>query len=133
MKLFRSCLLLAVTVLLVNCGKSASSDADIRKALEEHLASRPGLASAEIVMDVKKVDVNGDQAGADVVFHSRNDPKAQMNFHYQLHREGSQWKVDQASPSGAASPHPGALPSGDAPAGSPQALPEGHPQVGNQP
>ena len=136
MKLWRSCLLLAVTILLASCAKPASSDADIRKALEEHLASRPGLASAEIVMDVKKVEVNGDKADADVVFHSRNDANAQMNFHYQLHREGNQWKVEQGRPAGAAggspTPHPGGALPGEAPAGSPQPLPEGHPQVGDK-
>lgn len=118
-------LLIALGCFLVSCGSLHKSNPEtaIRQAIEEHLAGRTGLASDKIVMELKQVQVNGDRAEADVVFHSRTDPKALMAFHYQLRSEGKQWKVENGHPSAESLPHPPPMsPSDAAPA-----LPEGHP------
>jgi hypothetical protein len=134
-------LLVAGAFLLSGCSNAGSdkSDEAIRKAIEAHLASRPGLLSNDIVLDMKKVDVKGSDAQADVVFRSRSDPKASMNFHYALHNDGKGWKVNETQGSGGTAPHP--LPEGasqdHAPSGAPGQsqgqgqgeLPPGHPKV----
>ncbi len=129
--------LLAVTAtILSGCSaQKGNSEADIRKAIEEHLASRPGLLSSDIVLDMKKVEVKGDQAEADVLFRSRTDPKASMPFHYQLHIDGKVWKVNESQPGATGSaPHPTPMqpPGDESPDGVPpsaQPLPQGHPPV----
>ncbi len=120
---------LAILLLGAGCQREADTNAAIQKAIEEHLASRPGLASADIVLDVQQVKVAGEQAEAEVVFRSRTDPDVRMAFHYNLNKEGRQWKVAGGRPSAETSPHPGAetMPEGDL------ALPEGHPPLGETP
>ena len=124
---WRALLLMSVGCFLAGCGSVRPSDPQsaIRQAIEEHLAGRTGLASDKIVMDLKQVQVKGDKAEADVVFRSRSDPKATMAFHYQLHTEGNQWKVDTGRPSGDTSPHPPSPPSPDAA----PSVTEGHPSL----
>jgi hypothetical protein len=124
---WRSILAIALGYFLVGCGGMRHGDpkAAIQQAIEQHLAGRPGLAGEQIVMELKQVQVQGDTAQADVVFRSRNDPKAQMSFHYQLHNDGKEWKVDNGHPGGDASPHSSMTP----PSGSAPALPEGHPPI----
>jgi len=118
--------LLCLALLLAGCGANkAEQDAAIRKAIEQHLAGRPGLSSDQIVMEMKQVQVQGDRAEADVLFHSRNDPNAQMSFHYQLRSEGNQWKVDAGRSGAAGSAHPPSAPPSEAA----PALPEGHPSI----
>jgi hypothetical protein len=105
-------LLVAGAFLLSGCSKAGSDNSDeaIRKAIEAHLANRPGLLSNDIVLDMKKVDIKGTDAQADVVFRSRSDPKASMNFHYALHNDGKGWKVNETQGSGGAAPHPPVTP-----------------------
>ena len=133
-------LLAAGTFLLSACSNAGSDNSNeaIRKAIEAHLANRPGLLSNDIVLDMKKVDVKGSDAQADVVFRSRSDPKASMNFHYQLHNDGKGWKVNDTQGSGGAAPHPPMTPPEGAsqdhlPSGTPSQsqgeLPPGHPSV----
>ena len=54
-------LLVAVAFLLSGCSNAGSDNSDeaIRKAIEAHLANRPGLLSNDIVLDMKKVDIKG--------------------------------------------------------------------------
>jgi hypothetical protein len=124
-------LLLVITaaVLQIGCNRADNSDAAIKKAIEDHLSGRAGLNSSEMVMEMKQVKVEGDNADADVQFRSRNDPKASMDFHYRLHRENKIWKVEQ--PAAGAAPHamPPGQPEGGAPSGE---LPPGHPPTGDQ-
>ncbi len=143
MKNWQTWLLIVAGLLLAGCAgqNKADTDAAVRKAIEEHLASRPGLSSSEIVLEMKKVDIQGDKAEADVVFRSRNDSKASMDFHYQLRKDGSRWKVEPAGPNAGSSPHssmpPSSMPpsegapSDQAPSGSASPLPQGHPPIGN--
>ncbi|MBI4444165.1 MAG: hypothetical protein HY649_12440 [Acidobacteria bacterium] len=109
------------------CGgqPTGDSNADIQKAIEQHLASRPGLATGQMVMEIKDVRIEGDKAEAEVIFRSTAEPPAQMTFRYELRRESSGWKVDSGRTSAAESPHPS---SGDAPPTDPT-LPEGHPTL----
>ena len=132
--------LLAGAFLQMGCSNAANDNSDeaIRKAIEAHLANRPGLLSNDIVLDMKKVDIKGPDAQADVVFRSRTDPKASMNFHYALHNDGKGWKVADTQGSGGAQQHPPMTPpdgaaQGNMPSGTPGAgqgeLPPGHPAV----
>ena len=123
----RVALIVGLTGLWAGCGgqQTADSNAAIQKAIEQHLASRPGLSTGQMVMDLKDVRVQGDRAEAEVVFRSTNDPQAQMAFHYQLKKEGNEWKVDSGRTSAAETPHP---PSGQAPPTG-NSLPEGHPAL----
>ena len=122
---WRRLLLTALVCFLAGCGslKKSNPEAAIRAAIEGHLAGRTGLASDKIIMDMKKVEVHGDRAEAEVVFRSRSDPKASMAFHYALRNEGNQWKIETGHPGGEAAQHPpSALPPETTPP-----LPEGHP------
>ncbi len=116
---------------LAGCGGllEGDSNAAIQRAIEEHLANRPGLASDNLLMELKDVQIQGDTAVAEVVFRSRTDQAAMMAFHYQLRNEGNQWKVESGSPSQERSSHP---PSGSSPdAGG--SLPEGHSSIEQTP
>jgi len=136
MRNWKPWLLVAVGIVLAGCGQNkADTDAAVRRAIEEHLAGQAGLASSEMVMDLKKVDVQGDKAQADVQFRSRTDPKAFMDFHYQLHKEGRDWKVDQPNPTSGGMPHSMTPPSDGTPQeqmppGAGGGIPEGHPPIG---
>jgi len=57
-------------------------------------------------MEMQQVKVDGDKAQAEVVFRTANDPTMRMNYHYELHREGSTWKVDSGRPSASQTQHP---------------------------
>ena len=121
---------LALGSLLLGCGsqQGADSNAAIRQAIEEHLAGRSDLAADKMTMEMKAVQINGEQAEAEVVFRTTSGPPAQMSFRYQLRKEGKRWQVEEGSPSTANSPHP---PSSTAPGpdGNPESLPEGHPPI----
>ena len=130
MKLRKTGLGVFLALLFFSAGcQQENPNAAIQKAIEDHLASRPNLSTGDIVLDVQRVQVEGERAEAEVVFRSRSDPTAQMSFHYSLVKEGRQWKVANGRPSSEGSPHPapGAPPEGDS------ALPEGHPPVGTPP
>ena len=126
-----------VVSLLTGCSSTQknNSDAAIRQAIEQHLAGRQGLANDQIVLDLKQVQIQGDKADADVIFHSRSDSNVQMTFHYQLTRDGQGWKVSQGRPSASDSPHPsgpevqGQQPEAGGSAPPPAALPQGHSPV----
>jgi hypothetical protein len=138
----RCVILIALMALLsTGCGRIGDQTAAVKKAIETHLASRSDLAISQMTMDVKDVKVDGDEAGADVVFRVTNSPEMQMGYHYDLRREGGTWKVvdgrpsatDSKHPTGDADPNgmePNALPPGHPPLESPQGqMPEGHPAL----
>ena len=112
---------------LASCGgqPDSGSNAAIQRAIEEHVASRPGLASDQLVMEVLEIQVSGDTAEAEVMFRSQADQAAMMAFHYQLRNEDNQWKVESGRPSqsGSAHPSPGISPEAD------DSMPEGHPPI----
>lgn len=110
------------------CQREGDSAA-IQQAIEKHLTSRPGLASENLILEMQEVQVEGDAAEAEVVFHSRSDPDARMSYHYELRKEGGEWNVASGRPSTEGTPHP-STEGGAEPEGS---LPEGHPPVEEAP
>lgn len=126
---WRAWVLVVATCLLIGCNtrRTENSTEPIRKAIEERLAGRQGLANDQIVMEMKDVQVQGDTAEAEVIFHSRNDPRARMAFHYQLKKSGGAWQVEDGRPSSENSPHPGSE-AGQGSGGT-QELPPGHPPI----
>lgn len=113
----------------LGCQRLMNQDAAVQKAIQDHLSERSDLAMDKMVMEVQQVNVDGDKAQAEVVFHVAGDTQMRMAYHYDLHREGGSWKVDTGRPSGSETPHPQMgeeQPSADA-------LPEGHPPLGEMP
>ena len=110
---------------LAGCGGEGNSNAAIQRAIEQHLSTRPGLAAENLVLEVGEVQIQGEQAEAEVIFYSTTQPTARMAYHYQLRKQGGQWKVESGRPSAAESPHPSIPSSSDAL----PSLPEEHPPV----
>lgn len=126
--------------LLAGCSgrQEANSNAAIQSAIEQYLTSRPGIDAGRMILEVQQIRVEGERAQAEVVFRSRDNPEAQMAYHYELRREGGEWKIERGSPAAAGSSHPGAAPEGSPPpegAGPPsgESLPQGHPPVESPP
>lgn len=125
----------------LGCQRLMNQEAAVQKAIQDHLAKRSDLAMNKMVMEVQRVNVNGDTAQAEVVFSISGDPQSRMSFHYDLHREGGHWLVDASRPSGSQESHPkmGGPPMGESQVGGlmpsesgtaePLNLPEGHPPL----
>ena len=124
---------LAAVLIVVGCGPLSNQQGNIEKAIKDHLSQRGDLSMDQMVMELGPVKVDGDAAGAEVVFRTTSDPPASMSYHYELRRQDGAWKVTGGWPSGsedqAGTQHPGM---GEA---APPALPEGHPPLpeGNPP
>ena len=122
--------------LLAGCSgrQEANSNAAIQSAIEQYLTSRPGIDAGRMILEVQQIRVEGERAQAEVIFRSRDNAEARMAYHYELRREGGEWKVETGRPGAAGSPHPG---SGAAPEGagppSGESLPQGHPPVESPP
>src|SRR5882762_6921794 len=148
-------ILLAVSLvfLLAGCKQSAASTEDqVRVAIEAHLAHKGTLNLQSFNTVVKQVTVQGDRAQAQVEFHVKNGP-GMMQLTYALERTGGNWAVVESNPVGADFSHPSLdpprSPATSTPAdpnsvlsdalrnfkvGTPSAspnLPPGHPPVGN--
>ena len=118
-------IILGISLGMVGCQREADSNAAIQSAIEQHLTNRPGISGDKLILEMKQVNVQGERAEAEVVFRSRDDPAAPMPFHYQLRREGGQWKVEGGRPNAAGSPHP----TQESPSEGGEAMPPGHPPV----
>ena len=124
---------LAGVLTSVGCERLTSQEGNIEKAIKDHLSQRGDLSMDQMVMELGQVKVDGDAAGAEVVFGTTSDPPARMSYHYELRRQEGAWKVTGGWPSGSEDPagtqHPGMG------AAAPPALPEGHPPLpeGNPP
>lgn len=150
-------ILLAVSLvfLLAGCKQSAASTEDqVRVAIEAHLAHKGTLNLQAFNTVVKQVTVQGDRAQAQVEFHVKNGP-GMMQLTYALQKTGGNWTVTESNPMGADFSHPPLDPSKSpamgAPAGSdpivsdalrnfkmggaptPPNVPAGHPPVGGNP
>ena len=125
---------LAAVLTSVGCQRLASKQGNIEKAIKDHLGERGDLSMDQMVMELGQVNVDGDAAGAEVVFRTTSDPPARMSYHYELRRQDGTWKVTGGWPSGSedqsGTQHPGMGESAP-----PPALPEGHPSLpkGNPP
>jgi hypothetical protein len=109
---------LILTLLLLAGCSQANSDEAVRKALNDHLATMPGLDMSKMDLEINKVAMDGDKASTDVTFKVKGGASNQsMSMTYQLVRADGAWKV-QGTPkghapeggAGAASPHGGGAP-----------------------
>jgi hypothetical protein len=134
--------LILTLLLFVGCSGKANSDDAVRKAILDHLSSRPGLDMSKMDVDISKVTSNGDKASVDVIFKAKGGAANQtMGMTYDLVRSGDAWKVQGmptghgtegggagASPHGAGGPPMAQVPGdGSEKAGSSESF---HPQVG---
>ena len=126
-------LILGLALAAGSCQRLMNQDAAIQKAIRDHLTERSDLDMSKMTLEMHEVKISGDKATAEVVFRTTTDPPAQMNYHYDLHRESGIWKVDTGRPSASGSQHP-QMGDGES-AGEPGAgeLPAGHPPVGQAP
>jgi hypothetical protein len=127
--------ILGLAIAAGGCQRLMNQDAAIQKAIRDHLTERSDLDMTKMTLEMHEVKVNGDKATAEVVFRTTTEPPAQMNYHYDLHRESGLWKVDTGRPSAASNQHP-QMGEGEAAgdAGSDAGeLPAGHPPIGQAP
>jgi hypothetical protein len=85
-------------------GASQSSDAEIRAAIQSHLAHDKNINLQSFDTDVKQVTIQGDHAEAQVDFHVKGGPGV-MQLTYQLTKQGGTWGVVESDPFGDSS-HP---------------------------
>jgi len=131
------------------CRKQASDSAAIRSGILQHLNAIGTLNMSAMVMDVRSLSVNGNQAHAEVEFRPKTGgaPGTGMQVAYNLEKREGTWVVLKTQPRGMfqhpdpnqnphtkQDVHSGALPKfsdilspGDRPA-----LPAGHPPVDSE-
>lgn len=163
MRIFAAGLMIATLFAgVVGCKKSDGSasttapapaqtpDAQIRTAIEAHLAHNTNLNLKAFDTEVKQVTIDGDHAQAQVDFHLKGGP-AVMQLSYKLEQREGSWAVIDSDPVGSNFSHPpldqSQAPPAGAPmggshslddtlksfksgaGGSPRALPPGHPPI----
>ncbi len=106
--------LLALCLLLTSvmgCSRQApvNDRADVEKAIQDYVNTRPILSPTAMSMEVLQVTFRGDQAEATVLFHGREDPRSSVSLRYMLRRTGSRtWLVERDQTKGVTSTPPGA-------------------------
>jgi len=148
-------LALSLVILLAGCKKSAAStDNEIRVAIEAHLAHKGTLNLQAFDTVLKQVTIQGNRAQAQVEFHVKNGP-GMMQLTYALQKTGGNWAVVESNPVNADFSHPSLDPSQSPAAGAPAGsnpivsdavrnfkmggtpatpnLPPGHPSVAGNP
>lgn len=100
------------------CGGPANTPEAVRRAILDHLASRPDLDLKGIQVDVATVSFREEQADALVSFRPRSGEGEPFQMRYTLERKGGRWVVKSKAQAGGM-PH-----------GAAGALPPGHPDVG---
>ena len=103
----KTCGFLLATLALgfAGCGRAASDTDAIRGAINTHLAGRGNLNTGAFDTEIQKVDIQGDQAKADVVFHVKGGP-GMMQLSYNLKKTGATWAVVESNPVGSNFTHP---------------------------
>jgi hypothetical protein len=120
---------IAVALLAAGCARQSDDSASIEQAIKRHLSQRQDLALNQLVLEMGDVQINGEEAAAEVVFRTTSDPPARMAYHYDLRRQDGDWQVASGRPSSGGNEHPSMGGPGDSPAG----LPEGHPPIDELP
>jgi len=87
------------------CGSKAGDNDAIRAAINSHLAGRNNLNTSAFDTEIQKVDIQGDEAKADVAFHVKGGP-GMMQLTYNLKKTGSTWAVVESNPIGSNFTHP---------------------------
>jgi hypothetical protein len=130
------------------CKKQQSDNDAIRAGIMTHLNGLGGINVNAMVMDIRSVSINGNQAHAEVEFRPKTGapPGAGMQVAYNLEKRDGVWVVQKTQPMGGMIQHPdpnqnphknqdvhsGSLPNFSdivSPAGAPPqgAAPAGHP------
>jgi hypothetical protein len=120
LKTFGLSLLLVLAA--AGCGSVANDTDAIRTAIQAHLARNSNLNTEAFDTEVQNVNVQGDQAKADVAFRVKGGPGV-MQLTYDLKKSGGTWAVVQLSPVGSNFTHPVPDGSGMAAPGSAPAIP----------
>jgi hypothetical protein len=105
--------------------KPQTDEDAIKLALRNYLASRGTLNLDAMEMDVKKVDITGDTAQAQVEFRTKTGEGA-MQMTYSLERQAGVWAVKTSQTPGMQTAHP---PIGEAAAPKSGDLPASHPPI----
>lgn len=165
MKAFTTAMLLVwLSVVWTGCQKNADQsslstevphpDAEIRAAIQAHLAHKGTLNVQAFDTDVKQVAIQNDRAQAQVEFRVKNGPGS-MELTYELEKHHGTWAVVETNPLGSNFSHPALdqVPNPDSGApvggnhsladtlkgfksdfgGASQSLPRGHPPVNSRP
>ncbi len=104
-------LLLAVSFsgVLAGCKKGAGStkdpNAEIRTAIQAHLAHKGNLNLQAFDMNVQAVTIQGDHAQAQVAYNVKNGPGV-MQLTYALEKRDGSWSVVESNPVGSNFSHP---------------------------
>ena len=113
LKLFGMLLLLGA--LCAGCQSSGNDKDAIQKAIQTHLAGRSNLNPAAFDTEVQKVDIQGEEAKADVAFKVKGGPGV-MQLTYNLKKSGGNWAVVESNPIGSNFTHPSLDPNAPPPA-----------------
>ena len=101
--------LLALCLLLTavtSCSRQmpVNDRADVEKAIQDYVNSRPVLSPSAMSMEVEQVTFQGDQAEATVLFHGREEAQSSVALRYVLRRTGSRtWLVERDKTKGVTS------------------------------
>ena len=99
-------LVLLLGSLGVGCGRSGGNDTDaIRTAINSHVAARGNLNTSAFDTEIQKVDIQGNEAKADVAFHVKGGPGV-MQLTYNLKKTGGTCAVVESNPVGSNFTHP---------------------------
>jgi hypothetical protein len=90
------------------CKKQQSDNDAIRAGIMTHLNGLTGINVNAMVMDIKSVSINGNQAHAEVEFRPKTGapPGAGMQVAYNLEKRDGAWVVQKTQPMGGMIQHP---------------------------
>ena len=85
--------------------EDSSADSGIAKAIRAHLAHNSNLNPSAFDTEVKRVNIRGDRADAEVEFHVKNGPGV-MQLTYVLTKQDGAWSVVESTPTSSNFSHP---------------------------
>lgn len=92
--------LCVMAVSVAGCSHNNAKDRDaVVAAIQKHLVSDSGINMSVMEMTVNNVNITGDQAQADAVFHLKQGGTS-MNISYKLARQAGDWVVLSDTPGG---------------------------------
>lgn len=98
-------LIMLVAALAAGCSRSGNDNDAIRSAINSHVAGKGNLNPSAFDTEIQKVDIQGDEAKADVAFHVKGGPGV-MQLTYNLKKTGGAWAVVESNPIGSNFTHP---------------------------
>lgn len=106
----RALLLCLTLAAAAGCSRQApvNERAEVEKAIQEYVNSRPSLSPETMSMEVQQVSFQGDRAEATVQFRSKHDLRSGVAMLYVLKRTGSRsWMVERDKTKAIHPPTPG--------------------------